>query len=115
MTFGFFKPAVLLPANFDELEAVVQEAILCHEVLHVRRKDWLWTVAEELVRCAFWFHPAIWWLLGEIGLAREQVVDREVVEMTRSRASMWMHSWRSRAQPRNSTWPRRRSSCASGI
>jgi TonB family protein len=37
------------------------------------------------VRAVFWFHPAIWWLLGEIGLAREQAVDRQVVEMTRSR------------------------------
>jgi len=85
VTFGYIQPTVLLPANFHELEASAQEAILCHEVLHVRRKDWLWTVAEELVRCVFWFHPAIWWLLGEIGLAREQVVDREVVEVTRSR------------------------------
>ena len=33
----------------------------------------------------FWFHPAIWWLLGEIGLAREQEVDRQVVELTKSR------------------------------
>ncbi|MEO8372527.1 MAG: M56 family metallopeptidase, partial [Candidatus Solibacter sp.] len=85
VTFGFIQPTVLLPANFHELEASAQEAILCHEVLHVRRKDWLWTVAEEMIRCVFWFHPAIWWLLGEIGLAREQVVDREVVEVTRSR------------------------------
>jgi len=85
VTFGFMQPTVLLPANFHELEISAQEAILCHEVLHVRRNDWLWMVAEEIVRCVFWFHPAIWWLLGEIGLAREQVVDREVVEMTRSR------------------------------
>ena len=63
----------------------VQEAILCHEILHVRRRDWLFTLAEELIRSIFWFHPAIWWLLGEIGLAREQVVDRQVVELTRSR------------------------------
>src|SRR6185369_6764079 len=53
--------------------------------LHVRRRDWLFTLAEELIRSIFWFHPAIWWLLGEIGLAREQVVDRQVVELTRSR------------------------------
>ncbi len=85
VTFGLLRPAVLLPANFPELDASVQDAILCHEVLHVRRRDWLFTLAEELVRSAFWFHPAIWWLLGEIGLAREQVVDREVVELTRSR------------------------------
>jgi TonB family protein len=82
VTFGFRKPVVLLPARFPELDAQIQEAILCHEVLHVRRHDWLFTVAEELVRAVFWFHPAIWWLLGEIGLAREQAVDRRVIELT---------------------------------
>jgi TonB family protein len=85
VTFGILRPAVLLPANFTELDEPVQEAILCHEILHVRRRDWLFTLCEELVRSVFWFHPAIWWLLGEIGLAREQVVDRQVVELTRSR------------------------------
>jgi TonB family protein len=85
VTFGFLRPAVLLPGNFCELDAPLQDAILCHEILHVRRRDWLFTLAEELVRGVFWFHPAIWWLLGEIGLAREQVVDRQVVELTRSR------------------------------
>ena len=49
------------------------------------RRDWLFTVAEELVRAVFWFHPAIWWLLGEIQLAREQAVDRRVIEITQSR------------------------------
>ena len=85
VTFGFRRPAVLLPGSFSELDASLQDAILCHEILHVRRRDWLFTLAEELVRGVFWFHPAIWWLLGEIGLAREQVVDRQVVELTRSR------------------------------
>jgi len=85
VTFGFIDPVVLLPANFPEMERSTQEAILCHEILHVRRKDWLVMLTEELVRGIFWFHPAIWWLLGEIGLAREQVVDREAIEMTRSR------------------------------
>jgi TonB family protein len=85
VTFGVRKPVVLLPARFPEFDAPMQEAILCHEILHVRRRDWLFAVFEELVRAVFWFHPAIWWLLGEIGLAREQAVDRQVVEMTRSR------------------------------
>jgi len=85
VTFGARRPVVLLPAQFPELDAHMQEAILCHEILHVRRRDWLFAVGEELVRAVFWFHPAIWWLLGEIGLAREQAVDRQVVEMTSSR------------------------------
>jgi TonB family protein len=85
VTFGAFRPVVLLPAHFPELAPAVQEAILCHELLHVRRRDWLFTVGEEIVRAVFWFHPAIWWLLAEIGLAREQEVDRQVVASTQSR------------------------------
>src|SRR5262249_1558153 len=85
VTFGFRKPVVLLPAHFADLDPAMQDAVLCHEILHVRRGDWLVTLGEELVRCIFWFHPAIWWLLGEIGLAREQAVDQEAIEMTKSR------------------------------
>jgi TonB family protein len=85
VTFGFRKPVVLLPAHFPDLDPEMQDAVLCHEILHVRRHDWLFTLAEELVRCVFWFHPAIWWLLGEIGLAREQAVDQGAIEVTKSR------------------------------
>jgi len=68
-----------------------------------------------LIRSVFWFHPAIWWLLGEIGLTREQVVDREVVELTRSRDE-YLDALLAIAGARpGSTWPRRRFSCASGI
>jgi len=85
VTFGARRPVILLPAGFPELASRMQQAILCHEMLHVERRDWLFTVTEELVRAAFWFHPAIWWLLGEIQLAREQAVDRGVVERTQAR------------------------------
>jgi TonB family protein len=82
VTFGFLKPVILLPATFPELEDAVREAILCHERLHIQRNDWLMTVGEEIIRAVFWFHPAVWWMLGEIQLAREQVVDRAVVART---------------------------------
>jgi TonB family protein len=85
VTFGWKQPVVLLPARFPALDRRMQDAILCHELLHVERNDWLFTLAEELVRAVFWFHPAIWWLLGEIQLAREQAVDREVIDRTQSR------------------------------
>jgi TonB family protein len=85
VTFGFRKPVILLPAAFPHLDAAIQEAVLTHECLHVRRRDWLFTVIEESIRAAFWFHPAIWWLLGEVQLAREQAVDRATVELTQGR------------------------------
>jgi protein TonB len=85
VTFGFRRPVILLPAQFPDLGPHARQAILCHELLHVERGDWLFTVAEEIVRSVFWFHPAIWWLLGEIQLAREQAVDLEVIERTQAR------------------------------
>ena len=50
VTFGFRKPVVLLPAGFPALSEGTRDAILCHEVLHIRRHDWLFMVGEELVR-----------------------------------------------------------------
>jgi TonB family protein len=85
VTFGWLDPVILLPSNFPDLPEAQRDAILCHEVMHVRRHDWLFTVAEELLRTVLWFHPAIWWVLSEIQLAREEAVDREVIAMTRSR------------------------------
>lgn len=85
VTFGFFRPIVLLPANFEGLTSGQQDAILCHELMHVRRRDWLWMLGEELVRTVLWFHPAVWWLTSEIRLAREQAVDAEVISLTRTR------------------------------
>jgi TonB family protein len=85
VTFGWRRPVILLPERFPQLSASVREAILCHENLHVERHDWLFTVGEEVVRAALWFHPAIWWLLAEIQLAREQAVDARAVEITQAR------------------------------
>ena len=82
VTFGIIRPVILLPERFPHLDAATRDAILHHEMLHVARFDWLETVAQELVRAALWFHPAIWWLLGEMQLTREQAVDREVIEAT---------------------------------
>ncbi|HEU5020753.1 MAG TPA: M56 family metallopeptidase, partial [Bryobacteraceae bacterium] len=85
VTFGLFRPVVLLPATFPGMPKAMRDAILSHELLHVARSDWAYTLIEEFVRAVFWFHPAIWWVLGEIQLAREQTVDRAVIEMTQAR------------------------------
>jgi len=61
VTFGFFRPVVLLPAGFPAMPEAMRDAILFHELLHVERRDWLFTFGEELLRAVFWFHPAIWW------------------------------------------------------
>lgn len=84
-TFGIFNPTVILPRTFPEMSEDCREAVLCHELLHVRRRDWMLIFIEEMVRTVFWFHPAVWWLLSRIHLTREQSVDHEVVRLTGNR------------------------------
>jgi bla regulator protein BlaR1 len=79
VTFGIGPAVVLLPASLLAAPVERRRAILCHELLHVRRRDWLWVIGEELALTVLWFHPAAWWLIGELQLAREQVVDRLTV------------------------------------
>ena len=85
VTFGLVHPVILLPPRFPDLETRRQAAIACHELVHVRRHDWARHLAEEFLRASLWFHPGIVWLIGRIRLAREQVVDAEVLELTGAR------------------------------
>jgi BlaR1 peptidase M56 len=85
VTFGLVAPVVLLPERFRTLDARFQSAIACHELLHVRRRDWAHHLGEEVLRAVFWFHPAIAWLVSRVRLAREQIVDLEVVRLTEAR------------------------------
>jgi beta-lactamase regulating signal transducer with metallopeptidase domain len=85
VTFGLAAPIILLPERFPAMDSRFQAAIACHELLHVRSHDWAHHLAEETVRTALWFHPTIAWLIARVRLAREQVVDLEVVRFTSAR------------------------------
>jgi TonB family protein len=77
--FGLRHPIVLLPEGFFAMDPEAQRTVVCHELLHVARRDWPWIVIEEVARALFWFHPAVWWLVERIQESREQLVDRVVI------------------------------------
>ena len=87
VTYGWRRPVILLPSEALDLPADLLEAIQCHELIHVYRGDWLFVLAENLLRSLLWFHPAVWFALSRINLAREQVVDREAVALLQNRES----------------------------
>lgn len=82
-TYGLWRPVVLLPGRDLSGSAQTLELIARHELLHVRRRDWLLVVVEECLQAALWFEPAVWLLIDRIRLYREQVVDEEIVQITR--------------------------------
>lgn len=84
-TFGLRHPVVLVPPGFADFSAAQQTAIAAHELLHVRRRDWVRALGDRLLLAVFWFHPVLWWLIEQIHLSVEQVIDREVVGLVGER------------------------------
>ena len=87
VTFGLAAPVILLPVRFLAIATPAQVTIGCHELLHVRRRDWVYHLIEEVISATFWFHPAVVWIIARVRLAREQIVDLEVVRLTNARKS----------------------------
>jgi protein TonB len=85
VTFGLWRPVVLLPADFTSSPEAIRRAAITHELFHVQRRDWLAVMAEEALRAVFWFHPAIWWMTSRIQQAREEFTDHLAVLATGSR------------------------------
>ena len=63
------------------LEDAHLEAILAHEVWHVRRNDNLAAAIHMVVEAIFWFHPLVWWLGARLVEERERACDEEVLQL----------------------------------
>jgi TonB family protein len=69
LTWGFFRPAILLPACASEWGEAQREIVIAHERAHIDRHDCLWQTFARLVTAVFWFHPLVW--LASVALRRE--------------------------------------------
>jgi bla regulator protein blaR1 len=80
--FGITRPVLLWPEGIStHLEDAHLEAVLAHEVWHVRRRDNLFAALHMLVEAVFWFYPLVWWLGSRLVEERERACDEEVVEL----------------------------------
>lgn len=75
--FGGWRPVVLLPAALlTRLPTELIEALLAHELAHIRRHDYLVNLAQVVVEALLFYHPVVWWLSHRIRIEREEVADR---------------------------------------
>ena len=80
--FGVVRPVLVWPEGISEhLEDAHLEAILAHEVCHVRRHDNLAAATHMVVEALFWFHPLVWWLGARLVEERERACDEKVLEL----------------------------------
>ena len=78
-TWGALRPHVLLPRHADGWTADRVHVVLCHELAHIRRHDWLVQLAAEMVRVALWFNPLAWMACARLRRESEQACDDEVL------------------------------------
>ena len=84
---GHLKPVIILPAAvLAGLSPAQVEAIVAHELAHVRRHDYLVNLAQTVIETLFFYHPAVWWVSRQVRVAREHCCDNLAVTVCGSRA-----------------------------
>lgn len=80
---GFLRPVILLPAAMvNNLAPDQLEAILLHELAHIKRNDYLLNIFQSIVETILFFNPFIWWISKNIRLEREHCCDDLVIAGT---------------------------------
>lgn len=88
LVIGILRPMILVPAAaFSDLSVAELEAILAHELAHVRRHDYLVNLLQSLVETLLFYHPAIWWISRQIRIERENCCDDIAVNLMQDRAA----------------------------
>ncbi len=88
MLVELWRPMVLLPAAWiAEMPPDVLEAVIAHELAHVRRLDLWANLLQRLVETLLFYHPAVWWLSRRTSLLREMCADELAVEATGDRVT----------------------------
>jgi beta-lactamase regulating signal transducer with metallopeptidase domain len=73
---GWLKPVILIPASaLTGLSSEQIEALLAHELAHIRRHDYLINVLQTVVENLLFYHPAVWWISKQVRLERENCCD----------------------------------------
>jgi beta-lactamase regulating signal transducer with metallopeptidase domain len=97
---GWFRPVVLLPAR--ALTGLTEEqiqAVIAHELAHIRRFDCYVNLFQIAVETLLFYHPAIWWVSQRIRTERENCCDDEAIAISGdavnyARALTLMEEWR---------------------
>jgi len=78
---GILRPVILIPECLTQkLSQTEFDAVLAHELCHLRRRDNLAALVHMLVETLFWFHPLVWYIGARLVEEREQACDEGVLE-----------------------------------
>ncbi|MGH9575038.1 MAG: M56 family metallopeptidase, partial [Candidatus Acidiferrales bacterium] len=79
MTWGIFRPRIMLAADAAEWDGERRRIVLSHELAHVARNDWPLQICAEAMRACFWFHPLAWIAANQMRQESERACDDAVL------------------------------------
>jgi TonB family protein len=79
VTWGAFRPEVIVPRLALDWPEDRIRVVLCHELAHIRRGDWMIQMAGELLRSIYWFNPLLWIACRSLRQDSEEACDDEVI------------------------------------
>lgn len=79
ITWGAIRPVIVLPAGADSWPDDCKRVVLLHELIHVRRCDWVFQIAAQVVCAANWFNPLAWIAARRLAGEREHACDDAVI------------------------------------
>ena len=83
LTFGWLKPVVLIPTSLlTQLSPEQVEMIVLHELAHIRRYDYLWSLLQSVAEVILFYHPAYWYIARVLEREREFACDQMTVVVT---------------------------------
>src|SRR5438874_2514668 len=80
VTWGIFRPVILLPAGASDWPEVRRRIVLCHELAHIARADWVLQIFAEVARGFYWFHPFAWMAARRLRQESECACDDLVLQ-----------------------------------
>jgi bla regulator protein BlaR1 len=73
---GYVKPMILLPVSaLAQIPVEQLEAIVAHELAHIRRHDWLVNLFQSIIEALYFYHPVVWYIQSSIRKERENCCD----------------------------------------
>lgn len=105
VTYGIWKPTIILPKNFDTENTELMKYVMLHEYTHVKQFHFLWKVIAIVVLCLHWYNPCMWLMYycfeKDIELLCDKCVIKELGEKHREGYSLALIDMAKRQQCKN--------------
>jgi bla regulator protein BlaR1 len=81
MTWGFFRSSIVQSIQANTWDKQRQELVFCHELSHIKRRDFTSNLDAQVISCVNWFNPFVWYALRQQFLEREKACDEMVFSL----------------------------------